>query len=90
MPDDRQDHEQALAQILNEMRENPERYQSVRRGLVTAGTDEERVQALLNFATSERELAALIPARTVGENQELMSVTTVTVTTVFILEGSAY
>ena len=89
MPDYRQDHEQALAQVLSAMRENPERYQSVRRELSTAGSDEERVRALLNFATSERELAALIPVGTVGENQELFF-TTVTVTTVFILEGSAY
>ena len=63
MSEYRQDNEQTLAQVLSAMREDPERYQSVRRELGAAGTDEERVRALLNFATSERELAALITGR---------------------------
>lgn len=86
---EQQDTEQALLEILRALRENPEKYQSVRRELMEAGSDEERVRSLLDFATSERELAALIPARSV-EEEALVTVTTVTVTTVFVLEGSAY
>lgn len=87
---EQQDTEQALLEILRALRENPEKYQAVRRELMQAGSDEERVRSLLDFATSERELAALIPARSAEESEALVTVTTVTVTTVFVLEGSAY
>jgi hypothetical protein len=79
---DKQDTEAMLLDIVRSLREDPEKYKAVRRALNKAETDEERVSTLLNFATSERELAALIPARPGGET-ELMW-TTVTVTTVLI------
>jgi len=86
----RQEDQQVLMDVLQALRSDPEKYQSVRTALTQAESDEDKVRTLLNFATSERELASLIPARVVGEEDQLMSVTTVTVTTVFILEGSAY
>jgi hypothetical protein len=86
----RQDDQQVLMDVLQALRSDPEKYQSVREALTQADSDEDKVRTLLNFATSERELASLIPARVVGEQDQLMSVTTVTVTTVFVLEGSAY
>jgi hypothetical protein len=78
-----------MLEIVRSLREDPQKYQSVRRALSEAQSDEQRVSTLLNFATNERELAALIPAR-IGDESEQLLWTTVTVTTVFILEGSAY
>ena len=81
-PDKQPDTEAMMLDIVRSLRENPEKYQSVRRALNEAGTDEERVSTLLKFATSERDLAALIPARPGGETE--LAWTTVTVTTVLI------
>jgi hypothetical protein len=81
-PDKQPDTEAMMLDIVRSLREDPERYQSVRRALSQADTDEERVSTLLRFATSERELAALIPARPGGETE--LAWTTVTVTTVLI------
>jgi hypothetical protein len=84
---ERQDQEAAMLEVLQALREDPDRYRGLRRALTEAESDEERVRTLLRFATSEEELAALIPAR-VGE-PEALAWTTVTVTTVFIPD-SAY
>lgn len=76
--------ERAILEILNAMRSDPEKYEAVRREILDAESDEDRVRALLNFATSERELAALIPRGQAGEPEALVTVTTVTVTTVLV------
>jgi hypothetical protein len=84
---DHPETEAALVQLIQAMREHPEKYESIRRTLTQAVSDEERASAILTVATSETELAALMPASL--RESALVTVTTVTVTTVFILEGSA-
>lgn len=82
-----QNTEQILLDVVRTMRQHPEKYQGMRRSLREANSDEERVRQLLNYATSDRELASLVPVGT-GETEQL-AWTTVTVTTVFIPD-SAY
>ena len=79
---------QILQEVITSLRKNPRKFQAVRRALKEADSDEQRVKQLIRFATSERELAALLPARLAGA--QAAAWTTVTVTTVFILEDSAY
>jgi len=80
--------ESILLDSMKALRENPEQYQELRKNLAGAKNDQDRVKQLLRYATSERELAALIPAGKSG--QELMAATTtVTVTTVLILVSTA-
>lgn len=79
---------QILQEVITSLRKNPRKFQAVRRALKKADSDEKRVKELIRFATSERELAALLPARLAGA--QAAAWTTVTVTTVFILEDSAY
>jgi hypothetical protein len=83
--------EELLMEVIRNLRANPEQYQRLRKAMQEA-TDRARVQTLLQFVTSDRDLAALMPARGGGiSGQETaLAWTTVTVTTVFILEGSAY
>ena len=79
---------QILQEVITSLRKNPKKFQAVRKALKKADSDEERVKQLIRFATSERQLAALLPARLAGA--QAAAWTTVTVTTVFILEDSAY
>lgn len=74
--------EQAMLDVIKNLRANPEKYRAVRRSLREAKTDEEKVKNLLNYATSDRELASLVPTSTGGVEE--LAWTTVTVTTVFI------
>lgn len=80
--------EAAMLEVIRALREHPEKYEAVQKALSDAQSDEERVSTLLEFATSEQELAALMPSRVGGEETQL-AWTTVTVTTVFI-PSSAY
>jgi hypothetical protein len=79
---------QIMLEAITALRENPKKYQAVRKALKSAKSDEARVKKLIQFATSERELAALLPARLA--NAQAAAWTTITVTTVFILEDTAY
>lgn len=81
--------EQILVDAIRTLRQHPEKYQAIQKELRNAKSDQERVHALLNFATTERELAALMPARAAGAEVQA-AITTVTVTTVFIIVESAY
>jgi hypothetical protein len=81
---DQNDTERAILDVLGTMREDPEKYKSVIRELEAMKTDEERVHRLLNFATSERDLAALLPARAEADDEFGPTITTVTVTTVTV------
>jgi hypothetical protein len=81
-------HEEIIVKTVKALRENPEKYRELKNSLTTAKSDQARVKQLLEYATTERELAALIPARLPGGETEL-AWTTVTVTTVFI-PNSAY
>lgn len=81
--------EQILMEAVATMRRNPEKYQELHRALRGAKTDEERVRQLMNFSTSERDLATLMPSGT-SEAETAAAITTVTVTTVFIIVDSAY
>jgi hypothetical protein len=84
------DTEQAMLEIVRSLRENPDKYRSMQTALKSADSDEERVNTLIKFATDERELAALMPARARGRfGQTELAWTTVTVTTVLILESTA-
>ena len=80
--------QEIMLEAVTALRSNPKKYRAVRKALKKAKTDDERVKQLLHFATSERELAALIPARAAGV--QAAAWTTVTVTTVLILEDTAY
>jgi hypothetical protein len=77
-----------LLQVIQTLRDNPQQYERLRTELLSAASDEERVDRLLDLATNEQDLAALIPYRPGGV--ELAAWTTVTVTTVFIFASSAY
>ena len=80
--------EKILLDGIKALRSHPEKYRAVQRALKEAKTDEDRVRQLLHFATSDRELAALMPAQATDVTEPAIW-TTVTVTTVFIAE-SAY
>ena len=82
--------EAALIDTIKALRANPEKYQALKAALAKNKTDKARVKTLLKYATSDSELAALMPASATTASRRLASVSTVTVTTVFILEGSAY
>jgi hypothetical protein len=88
-PQDRE-NEQALMEVIRTLRSDPEKYADLRRSLQRTQSDEEMVRALLDLSTSERELAALVPVRVGGTGEADLASTIVTITTVFILEGSAY
>jgi hypothetical protein len=83
-----QNTEALLLDVIRTLRQNPAQYERLRTELLTATSDEERVRRLLNLATSEQDLAALIPQREGGV--EVAAWTTVTVTTIFIFASSAY
>ena len=69
------------------LRKHPEQYTALRDRLTAAKTEDERVQILLDFATSDHELAKLSP--TSGGPETQLMWTTVTVTTIFV-PSSAY
>lgn len=75
--------EKILLDGIKALRSHPEKYKNVKKALREARTDEERVKQLLHYATSDRELAALMPAQA-AETTEPAIWTTVTVTTVLI------
>ena len=85
----RQQTETILLDAVKAMRAHPEKYQQVHRALREAKTDEERVRQLLNYATSDQQLASLMPSGVDTGGQEDLIWTTVTVTTVLI-PASAY
>ena len=94
MPDEprdaRSENEQALMEVIRMLRSDPEKYASLRSSLQQSSSDEEMVRSLLDLATSERELVALVPTRAGDSAEADLASTIVTITTVFILEGSAY
>jgi len=79
--------EQIVVKAVAALRKHPEQYKALRKALQEARSDEERAKQLIKYATSERELAALLPAR--GGQTALITITTVTVTTVLV-PNSAY
>lgn len=81
-------HEEMMVKTVKALRENPEKYRELKKSLGAARSDQARVKQLLKYATTDRELAALIPARLPGGETQL-AWTTVTVTTIFIAD-SAY
>ena len=85
-----EDNERALMEVIQTLRSHPEKYAGLRRSLQQTESDEEMVRALLDMATTERELAALVPVRAGNAGERQLASTIVTITTVFILEGSAY
>jgi hypothetical protein len=74
--------EEFILQAVEVLRNNPKKYAAVRKALKTAKTDKARVKSLLKFATSDQELAALMPSQ--GEETHLGRTTTITITTVLI------
>ena len=81
----RQDTERILLDAVEALRAHPEKYREVHRAIREARSDEERVRQLLNFATSDQEIAALLPASAAARGEpRALAWTTVTVTTIFI------
>jgi len=89
-PTPTREDERALMEVIKTLRSEPEKYADLRRTLQAAKSDEEMVKSLLDMATTERELAALVPIRAGNESERMIASSIVTITTVFILEGSAY
>jgi hypothetical protein len=75
--------EQILTEVVANLRSNPKKYTTLRKALKSATTDQEVAKELIHFATNEKELAALIPARARGASPGVASWTiTVTIITV--------
>jgi hypothetical protein len=75
--------EQILTEVVANLRSNPKKYASLREAIKSAKTNEQVAKELIHFATNEKELAALIPARARGGSPGVASWTiTVTVITV--------
>jgi hypothetical protein len=75
--------EQILTEVVANLRSNPKKYATLRKALKSATTDQEVAKELIHFATNEKELAALIPARAKNGSPGVASWTiTVTVITV--------
>ena len=75
--------EQILSEMVANLRNNPEKYQGFRKALKAASSDQDVAKELMPFATNDKELAALIPARARGTSPVLASWTiTVTIVTV--------
>lgn len=79
--------EDVILEAVQALRANPKKYQALRKAMAKARTDEAKVKTLIKYATSDRQLAALIPARAGGTQ---VAWTTVTVTTVIVLVDTAY
>ncbi len=58
--------EQILTEVVANLRSNPKKYASLRKAIKSAATNQEVAKELIHFATNEKELAALIPARARG------------------------
>ena len=82
--------EDLMLQAVQALRENPKKYSALQKALNNSKSDKDRVKQLIKYATSDRELAALLPAKVAQGGETQLMWTTVTVTTIFILEGSAY
>lgn len=76
-----------IEQAIRSFREDPERWREIRSRFEATKTDDEKVALLLDFATSEGELARMVPVsrlRPGAEPVELATVTTITITTVLV------
>lgn len=49
----------SLSRILSDLNENPEKYEAIRRRVAAAGSDAERAEILIEFATSFEELKGM-------------------------------
>lgn len=81
-------NEEVMVDVIKVLRENPDKWQRLQKSLKKCKRDEDRARLLIDFATDERELAALMPLTAGGT--EAAAWTTVTVTTVIVLEDTAY
>jgi hypothetical protein len=74
--------EALLTEVVANLKSNPEKYTKFKKSLQSAKTHQQVAKELLHFATNEKELAALIPARARGASPGLASWTiTVTIIT---------
>jgi hypothetical protein len=75
--------EQILSEMVANLRNNPKKYEGFRKALKAAKSEQDVAKELMHFATNEKDLAALIPARARGTAPVLASWTiTVTIVTV--------
>lgn len=72
------DPSNAVTEIINELRSNPEKYKELREKVVSAQTDEERAELLINFVTSDAQIKSIAP-----QGDVVAGTGTITVTTVF-------
>ena len=77
--------ERLVVEAVTALRDNPERYKELRNSLDRAKSDKERAKHLLNYATTDREIASLLPGG--GGERAIVTWTTVTVTTVTFAEA---
>lgn len=82
MSDD--DAQERLDAIVRRLRDDPDEFRDIRERFHSADTDEERVNVLIDFATTDDRLATLVPSGVRRGDQLAATVTTVTVTTVTI------
>lgn len=81
---DKEDPRERIDRMIHRLRDNPEEFQDIRRKFHTADSDEERVNLLIDFATSDERLTHLVPSGLQRGDELAATVTTVTVTTVTI------
>ena len=68
--------------VVRRFRENPSEWRELRERLANVDSDDQRVELLVEFATSERELARITTPKSAELVAATPTVTTVTVTTV--------
>ncbi|HYY58486.1 MAG TPA: hypothetical protein VE842_14230 [Pyrinomonadaceae bacterium] len=78
--------EQIMLEAIAELRNNPEKYRELRKALKGAKTDKARVKHFIQYATRERDLAALLPPTISPDpGEERRRWTTVTITTIIVI-----
>ena len=77
--------ERLVVEAVTALRDNPDRYRELRNSLAKAKSDKERAKQLLDYATTDRDLASLLPGG--GGETALVTWTTVTVTTVTFFDA---
>ncbi len=76
-----------MLEAIREIKSNPERFAQLRDELKGKTTDDERAEVLVDFITRHDDLMRGLPS---GDPTVAATVTTVTVTTIFIFTPSAY
>jgi len=77
-----------LKNFGKELRENPKKYQELRKAVLEADTDNEKIAIMKGFAISEEGLRKLVPTEL---NQPMIGTITITITiTITLTPGTAH